>query len=227
MTTPPTPAKGFPESTPAARGAGGTDAGDTPPKFSILFDDPRHFRGDCRLMGTAIRRGWLDNAPAADREALVARFLAALAERPEKAPNQNARELLAWCETSLAMTGADVAASARVLRYAWGGELPAKLTGRPRARWRVSDFPARIDANAIRRQALTEGLDPARVEAIDARPADDPDAPGVRVVVVAEPDARYGTRLYLTCPRCGAKRVHLYALASGVACRGCARIAHR
>jgi hypothetical protein len=44
------------------------------PKFDTMFTDARHYRGDCRLLRTAVRHGWMDEAPQADRDALIARL---------------------------------------------------------------------------------------------------------------------------------------------------------
>ena len=45
------------------------------PTPDALFANPRHFRGDCRRLRAAVRRGWLDGAPAAVLDALEARAI--------------------------------------------------------------------------------------------------------------------------------------------------------
>lgn len=90
---PRTPREGFRRSTDTGRVSGPpspTDATtpDTGGRFSTPFADPRHYRGDCRLLRTAVRRGWLDDAPQDVRDALVDRFNAATAEREAAAHPQ-------------------------------------------------------------------------------------------------------------------------------------------
>lgn len=53
----------------------------TRPKFDALFAEARHYRGDCRLVRTAIRRGWMKDVPQEDRDALIRRFTQAQSER--------------------------------------------------------------------------------------------------------------------------------------------------
>ncbi len=197
------------------------------PKFDTLFADPRHYRGDCRLMRTALRRGWLDDAPQADRDALTARFEQAIRERQADDPEGcNLRALLAEHSTMNEMAGGDTRDALRVLRYAWAGELTARNTGRPRKRWRVSDYSHRIDANELRRRAKAEGIDLRTIHAIDVRPADKPDDPGERVALAVVTDARYRWRVWLVCPRCMRRRGHLYPTRAGAKCRECARIGY-
>lgn len=197
------------------------------PKFDTLFADPRHYRGDCRLMVTAIRRGWLNDAPRADRDALVARFREAKRERWEADPgNHNARALFAEVVALMAMDRDNMAPLHRALQYAWAGELTDRTTGRPRKRWHVSDYPNRIDANELRRRAKAAGADLRTLHSIDVRPADKPDDPGERIALAVVADARYGWRVWLVCPRCQHRRAHVYPVRAGVRCRKCARIAY-
>lgn len=85
--------------------------------FDTLFTDRRHFRGDCRLMRTALRRGWLDNAPDAVRDALVARFEEAVrADFPARFPKP-----WAYVRAVLAQTRAALELQRRA-----GGERPAR-----------------------------------------------------------------------------------------------------
>lgn len=192
--------------------------------FDTLFTDPRHYRGDCRLMRTAVRCGWLSDAPQADREALLARFEEASADRREGDPNGvSIRTTLAECRTLLAMDRVNLSARVRALRYWWGGDYS---TGRPRERWRVLDFPNRIDANELRRRAKAEGVDLSTLRAIDVRPADSPETSRERIALAVVPDARYGWRVWLVCPRCKNRRTHLYPVQAGVRCRKCAGIGH-
>lgn len=197
------------------------------PKFDTLFADARHYRGDCRLLRTAIRRGWLNDAPQADRDALVARFQQASNERRADDPeNHNARAILAevWAWMELDKAARDPLR--RLLRYSWAGELTDRNTGRPRERWHVSDYPNRIDANELRRRAKADGTDLRTLHAIDVRPADKPDDPGERIALAVIADARYGRRVWLVCPRCKCRRRFLYCIRRGVLCRDCAGIAY-
>jgi len=202
------------------------------PKFDALFADPRHYRGDLRLMRTAIRRGWLNDAPQADRDALVARFEQASAERRAGDPeNRNARAILAEARAWMELDKAARDPLRRLLRYSWAGELTDRNTGRPRERWYVSDYPDRIDANELRRRAKADGTDlrTLRGGAIDVRTADKPDDPGgggERIALAVAADARYGWRVWLVCPSCKCRRARLYPTRAGVRCRGCAGIAY-
>jgi 5-methylcytosine-specific restriction endonuclease McrA len=88
----------------------------------------------------------------------------------------------------------------------------------------VTDHPNRIDAHAIRQRARADGIDARTLNAIHVVPAERPDDPGQRVALVVTPDARVGWRLWLLCPRCGSRRVHLYPVRAGVLCRACAGV---
>ena len=50
------------------------------------------------------------------------------------------------------------------------------------------------------------------------------DAGAERVGLATAPESRYGVRWWLLCPRRGGRRVHLYGVAAGWLCRGCARL---
>lgn len=197
------------------------------PKFDTLFADPRHYRGDCRLMRTAIRRGWLNDAPQADRDALVARFEHATTERQAAgfaSEGQRIRTMLAEVWTASELEHASQRAEVWAWQVARFGDREA--TGRPRERWHVSDYPNRIDANELRRRAKADGTDLRTFHAIDVRPADKPDDPGERIALAVVADARYGWRVWLLCPRCKCRRAHLYPVRAGVRCRKCAGIAY-
>lgn len=197
------------------------------PNFESLFADPRHYRGDCRLVRTAIRRGWLDDLPQADRDALVARFEAVTAARHADDPDaRNVRAIIAESLVAVELIRANAAPVMRALRYAWDGATTERTTGRPRERWHVSDYPNRIDANELRRRAKADGLDLSALRSIDVRPADRPDDPGERIALAVVADARYGWRVWLVCPRCKCRRAHLYPVRAGVRCRKCAGIAY-
>jgi hypothetical protein len=92
-----------------------------------------------------------------------------------------------------------------------------------RERWHVSDFPERLDANAVRRHAKAEGIDLATLKAIEVRSAD---LAPERVDLSVEADRLCGWRLRLLCPACSSRMVHLYATRAGVRCRRCAGIAN-
>jgi len=199
------------------------------PKFDTMFADPRHYRGDLRLMRTAIRRGWLNEAPQADRDALVARFEQAKREREAAgfvSDGQRIRAVFAEVSAAIEMERANREPAIRSLRYSWAGELTDRNTGRPRERWHVSDYPNRIDANELRRRAKAEGTDLRTLRGIDVRPADRPDDPGERIALAVVADARYGWRVWLVCPCCECRRAHLYPVRAGVRCRKCAGIAY-
>lgn len=196
------------------------------PKFGTLFADPRHYRGDLRLMRAAIRRGWLNDAPQADRDALVARFDQATAERRADPDAMNFRALFAGCYAAIELDRANLDLAIRALRYSWAGELTDRNTGRPRERWHVSDYPHRIDANKLRRRAKADGRDLRTLHAIDVRPADKPDDPGERVDLAVVADPRYRSRVWLVCPCCKCRRGHLYRVRAGVRCRRCAAIGY-
>ncbi len=86
------------------------------------FADFRHHRGDLRLMRTAIRRGWLNNAPQADRDALVARFEQAFDKRRTDDPaGQNLRALPGECYAIIEMERADQESLLGALWYFVGG----------------------------------------------------------------------------------------------------------
>jgi len=196
---------------------------DARPRFDALFADPRHYRGDCRLMRTAIRRGWLNDA---DRDALVARFEKAMTERhAADADNRNVRALMAECAAMIELEQARLTGEVAALRWTFEGKTPGdSLAGRPRERWHVGDYPRRIDANAIRRRALADGMDLRSLHAIDLRPAGKPDAPGERIALTVVADARYGWRVWLLCARCGRRCGYLYPIRSGVRCWRCSGI---
>lgn len=198
--------------------------GDQPrARFDSLFADARHFRGDCRLVRTAIRRGRLDDLPGAERAALLARFEAAAMSREGQgfaSEGARVRALLASVGVALDVEGADLQDSRAALRAAFTGEY---RTGRPRERWRVSDHPARLDANRLRREAIEEGRDLRTLGGVELRRAG---APGERVGVAVVADAFYGWRVWLLCPRCQRRRVHLYPTRRGVLCRACAGVGY-
>lgn len=87
------------------------------PMFGTLFADPRHYRGDLRLMRMAIRRGWLNDVPQATRDALVARFEQARAERRASDPEQHNNHALAGeCLVLFTMIEATLSALERAMR---------------------------------------------------------------------------------------------------------------
>lgn len=200
------------------------------PKFDTLFADPRHYRGDCRLMRTAIRRGWLDDVPQADRDAMLDRFDRANAERDAAGYatlGGRVRAIFARAGAIIEAVGADQRGELRALRYSWAGEPTGRTTGRPRERWHVGDCRNRIDAHAIRRRVKAAGDDLRTLRAIVVRPADEPHGAGERIALAVIADARCGVRVWLVCPRCGTRRVYLYPTARGVTCRTCAGIGYR
>lgn len=198
-----------------------------PPRFATLFADPRHYRGDLRLMRTAIRHGWLNDAPQADRDSLVARFEQATAERrADDAYRPSLRAVLGECRVAIELEQANQNPRLRALRYGWAGNQTNQTTGRPRERWYVSDYPSRIDANELRKRAKADGTDLRTLQAIDVCRADKPDDEGDRIALAVLPDARYGWRVWLVCPRCQRRRIHLYPMRMGVRCWKCAGIVY-
>src|SRR5690349_19318463 len=102
-------------------------------RFDTLFIDPHHYRADCRMVRTAIRRGWLDNLPEADRKALVDRLTESTEVREgAKSESQRDRGVIAQAWALLEMTGQDQRDMLRVLRYCWADEWTGRTTGRPR-----------------------------------------------------------------------------------------------
>lgn len=195
------------------------------PKFDTLFADARHYRGDCRLVVTAIRRGWLADAPQADRDALAARFEQVTSERWAADPRQhNVRALLAEFAVLLAMTNRNQQQDHQAIDEAMARECgwEVRTTGRPRERRHVSDFANRIDASEVRRKAQADGLGLRALRWIEVRPVDAPAGTGERVALAVGDDA-----LWLICPRCGRRREHLYPTTGGVVCRKCGGIGYR
>ena len=199
----------------------------TPPKFDALFADPRHYRADCRLLASAIRRGWLDDAPQADRNALGARFNEAMNSRWAADPKQsNYRALFAEIAAMLAMDRDYMDPLRRLLRYSWAGEVTGQATGRPRERWYVSDHPDRLDAAAIQREQVAAGVNPLDVRSVTVNLRGDDWERTDTAALVAMPDRVRRVRLWLICPTCGRRRAHLYATRAGVRCRECAGIGY-
>lgn len=208
------------------------DAPTPRPKFDALFADPRHFRTDCRLLRMASRRGWLHGVSEADRAALIARFEQACSQQDAENPEgRSIRAMLGEAGVRVELARADQSQVIRALRYSWGDEPNDRTSakgGRPRERWHVADYPNRIDAQEIRRRAKASGLDLSALRSIHVlsadNPADDGCKGGERIALAVVADARYGWRVWLKCPRCNCRRVHLYPTRAGVLCRGCAGI---
>ncbi len=199
-------------------------------KFDTLFQDARHYRGDLRLMRTAIRRGWLDDAPQADRDALMARFSQAIDERDAAgyvSETQQCRAIFAQAKVMIAAVAIDQRDERRAL-FARLADVSVWTGGRPRERRRVGDYANRLDANELRRRFIAEGEDLRTLQAIHVASGDllDPAREGERIALAVAPDARYGWRVWLVCPGCGSRRVHLYPTRRAFRCRICANIGH-
>ncbi len=95
-------------------------------RFGALFHEARHYRGDCRLVITAIRRGWLKPE---DRAALRARIGAAPEPEPDNPETDTARFSLARILALLAVESADVATLEAAIK-----ELFPPRRGRPHKR---------------------------------------------------------------------------------------------
>jgi hypothetical protein len=193
-------------------------------RLGELFADPSHFRGDCRLLRTAIRRGWVDGLTDDERGDIVARFNIARDARdadPMVSDNARFRGLLASIGWMLAIDRRDIDDARRELHRTWPH--PKPLNGRPRDRYHVSDHKQRIDATALRRQYVKAGGDPSDVTALDVIAGEY----RVRVnVTQANAAPGFAPRWMLSCPRCGRPRLHLFATVGGLGCRGCLRIGY-
>jgi hypothetical protein len=114
----------------------------------------------------------------------------------------------------------------RHARYYW-----PQSNGRPRERWRVSDYPASpvLDANELRRRSHAEKQRENSVQppCLTVHYAD---RAGVMqlasIAIEAIPHPLYGQRWFLCCPRCGSRRVKLYITRTGPACRRCHRLTY-
>jgi len=96
-------------------------------------------------------------------------------------------------------------------------------TGRPRERWYVSDYSgAIVDANRLRRNALVtcEALDRPLALVVATEAGEQ----SIRIEITQHPI--YGWRWWLICPLCRLRRVKLYALRRGCACRLCQGIGY-
>jgi hypothetical protein len=192
------------------------------PKFDTLFTDPRHYRSDCRLVRTALRRGWLEDATEADRAALVARLNdSARVREGARSECQRDRAALAHAQVLLEMVGKNQRDCLFALRYCWAGEWTGRTTGRPRERRYVGEFRSRIDVYELSRRALAEGTDLRTARAIEITRSNGDGSPE-RVALMVN-----GPRISLLCPRCGTRRAHLYVGRVGIGCRGCLRIRYR
>jgi len=112
-------------------------------RFDTLFSDPRHERGDLRLMRTAIRRGWLDDAPQETRDALIERFGQAARERRDanrfSSFDQWTRVLLARCRLVIecdAQSNRETRARLRPAGFGSVGPSRTTPTGSTPAQWR-------------------------------------------------------------------------------------------
>ena len=171
-------------------------------------------------MRTAIRRGWLDDVPQADRDALVVRFNEATnARRGDDPDGHNTRAMMAEIAAAFALEHANHRDAMRELRYAMAWRPTGQTNGRPRERWHVSDYVNRIDAHELRRCAKADGVDLSTLNAINVRRGDDSSGHGERVGLAVAFDARFGWRIWLVCPCCGSRRTHLYPPRGGICCR--------
>lgn len=189
------------------------------PRFDELFANPRHYRGDCKLLRTAIRRGWLDDLAPDARDALFARLLKATSERDSceyLSDDQRARGGLAMARAIIDAEQRALAEAKHFTRFAWPS--PTHPTGRPRDRYQVSEHKHRIEASVLRRQYVRSGGNPDEVTAIDATIGEHL----VRLRVTRPSTAAgFSARWLLVCPSCGVARSHLYSTKGGIGCRGC------
>lgn len=87
-------------------------------RFDALFREARRYRGDCRLVRTAIRRGWMDDLPQSDRDALVRRLIEAQSERADFDRLNPSRAALGEARVLLEMHSRNVDSLARLVRLA-------------------------------------------------------------------------------------------------------------
>jgi len=200
-------------------------------KFDTLFADPRYFRGDCRLMRTAIRQGWLDDVPQADRDALMRRFEEAFYKLDEMkfvSDGVKNRAVLALAQTALTTNASNLRVIFTLRRYTWAGKWTGKETGRPRVRLHVDDYPDRLtlDANALRRQQVDRGEDISQDHQLTFCYLDRQGQRqgSAQIHIEATPHRLYGYRWWLRCPICGSRRVKLYTRSRRTACRRCLKM---
>ncbi len=196
----------------------------TRPKFDTLLADPRHYRGDLRLLRTAIRQGWVREE---DLQALAARYNEAVLERQATDPEmKKVRSWLAGCEATMWLANRNLGLISRGLRYTRGGWPTGQTTGRPRRRAWVSDCPriavADLVAQPSRDGSPWLGADgPLQVTATWHDGDGKSHIAHLQAVRVVE---RSGWRLWLVCPGCAERRAYLYLTIVGFRCRPCGRV---
>lgn len=186
-------------------------------KFDSLFAESRHYRGDCRLARTAIRRGWIKPE---DRDAFVDRLNELHGPHYNRARplDFNWRRIRGSVYLLLEMGWSNE----REERYANPFGWPERTSGRPRRCWYVSDHPERLDAHRVRLELL-RCSDPWGVDSITLTHgvSDGPHRTDhVRLAREGNRERR-ALRVFLICPHCAAWRRFLYLTKSGVGCRAC------
>lgn len=108
--------------------------------------------------------------------------------------------------------------------YKWG-EAP---TGRDRKRSHVDEFKTRLDAARIRRDLAASGsLGKSGRWTLHATVGVGESAFEVTATAIETPARLGGWRVWLICPNCKQRRVHLYPHARfGIGCRKCFRIGY-
>lgn len=189
-----------------------------------LFAGPRHFRGDARLLRTALRRGWLKDTPDERIGTLAGRLMAGYDERQADGfttADSESRHGLGFAKTAIALEWLNARRCDEALdQLIRSMPMPARPPGRPRLRPRRSDDATRLDAAELVARARAEGrnLD-ALIVAV--RRADRSDEPATRIAIELVPMPRGARRAFFRCPRCLSRRAHLYPDANGVGCRTC------
>lgn len=179
------------------------------PKFDTLFADPRHFRGDCRLARTAIRRGWIKPEGT---DAFVERFEQVTTPSADghSETDYHWRRVRGGVYLMLEMEWANDRTERYTNPFGW----PERATGRPRRWWYVSDAPTRLDAAGVWASLRHAG---GRGECFDVSWSLDAKSGTDRVRFIVSGNGV----VYIRCPQCEAVRRHLYFTKCGIGCRGC------
>jgi len=133
------------------------------------------------------------------------------------------KRLWAWGDTCIAGSLCDGRTD---IEQTWNW---TQSNGRPRERWRVSDYAAHavLDASQLRRECLQSKKGDAIPCWLSVRYADRTGVMQSAIVAIeAIPHTIYGRRWFLCCPRCGSRRVKLCITRTGPACWRCLRLTY-